>query len=310
MAASSSSEPGTNRSASWSDAALGATEFLFADYRDFVFPAHLHETFAIGAIQAGGQRFRPGRAPALVMPAGKLCAINPGVVHEGCPATEQGWQYRMFYPSPALVASTLEHSQRAPLSGEWGLDNHVIDDPELYREFLTLHVSSQLEDTLLERQTRIGELLRRLFERHGNFAPERSEPRIAPRTVARVRDYLHSMYQHAVSIADLAQAAGVSGTQVIRAFSAGTGMPPHAYLVSLRVERAKALLREGRSAAEAALETGFYDQSQLTRHFKRLTGVTPARFAAQTSTPRVRNRQDSARPSAQSWSSATLINQS
>ena len=198
-------QPSSNQSATWSDEAFEATEFLFADYRDFVFPAHLHETFAIGVIEAGGQRFRPGRAPALVMPAGTLCAINPGVVHQGLPATEQGWRYRMFYPSPALVASTLEHSQRAPLSGEWGLGRHVIDDRELYREFLTLHLSSQLEETLLERQTRIAYSLRRLFERHGNFSPERNQPRVAPRTVARVRDYLHSMYQHEVSIADLAQ---------------------------------------------------------------------------------------------------------
>jgi AraC-like DNA-binding protein len=279
-------EASSNQSAAWSDGAVEATEFLFADYRDFAFPAHLHETFAIGVIEAGGQRFRPGRAPALVMPAGTLCAINPGVVHEGRPATAQGWRYRMFYPSPALVASRLEHSQRGPLSGEWGLARHVIDDRELYREFLSLHVSSQFKDTLLERETRIGDFLRRLFERHGNFSPERNQMQVAPRTVARVRDYLHSMYQHQVSIADLAHAAGVSGTHAIRAFSAGTGMPPHAYLVSLRVERARALLREGRSPSEAALETGFYDQSQLTRHFKRLTGVTPGRFAAQTSTPR------------------------
>jgi len=304
------SEPGENQSAVWSDAAFESTEFLVADYRDFVFPPHLHETFAIGVIEAGGQRFQPGRAPALVMPAGTLCSINPGVVHEGCPATEQGWRYRMFYPSPALVANALEHPQRGPQTGEWGLGRHVVDDRQLYREFLTLHMSSQLEDTLLERQTRIGEFLRRFFERHGNFVAERSQLGIAPRTVARVRDYLHSMYQHQVSIADLAEAAGVSGTHVIRTFSAATGMPPHAYLVSLRVERAKALLREGHSAAEVALLTGFYDQSQLTRHFKRLTGVTPGLFAAQTSTPRVRNRQDSARASAQSWSSATLINQS
>ena len=272
-----------NQSTTWFDPAFEPTEFLSADFRDFAFPAHVHETFAIGVIEAGGQRFRPGRAPALVMPAGTVCVINPGVVHEGQPATEEGWRYRMFYPSPALVASALEHPQRDPLSGGWGLGRHVIDDRQLYREFLTLHVSSQLEDTLLERQTRIGEFLRRLFERHGNFSSERREPRVTPRTVARVRDYLHSMYQQQVSIDDLALAAGVSGTHVIRAFSAGTGMPPHAYLVSLRVERAKALLRDGRSPAEVALETGFYDQSQFTRHFKRLTGVTPARFAAQVS---------------------------
>ena len=131
-------------------------------------------------------------------------------------------------------------------------------------------------------------LLRRLFERHGNFLPERTRARTAPRTVSTVRDYLHARAEGQVSIADLAQAAGVSETQVIRAFSAATGMPPHSYLVSLRVERAKKLLRAGTSPAATALEVGFSDQSQLTRHFKHVTGVTPGRFAAQMSPPHKR----------------------
>ena len=233
-----------------------------------------------------------GRLPSLVMPEGTLCAINPGVVHEGLPATERGWRYRMFYPSPALVANALEEPHRRASSGEWGLGQHVIDDHELYREFVALHASSQRRETLLERQTRIALFLRRLFERHGNFSPEGSRARVAPRTVTIVRDYLHAKAESQVSIADLAQAAGVSGTQVIRAFSAGTGMPPHSYLVSLRVERAKALLRAGAGLAEAALEVGFSDQSQFTRHFKRLTGVTPGRFATEVSPRKARDRQD------------------
>jgi AraC-like DNA-binding protein len=272
-----------NQSLTWSDESFEATEFLFADYRDFIFPLHVHETFAIGVIEAGGQHFQPGRAPSLVMPEGTLCAINPGVVHEGRPATERGWRYRMFYPSPALVANALEEPRHRAVSGEWGIAQHVIDDHELYREFVGLHVSSQRRETLLERQTRIALFLRRLFERHGNFSPERIRPGVAPRTVTIVRDYLHAKAESQVSIDDLAQAAGVSSTQVIRAFSAGTGMPPHSYLISLRVERAKALLRAGAGLAEAALDVGFSDQSQFTRHFKRLTGVTPGRFAAEVS---------------------------
>jgi AraC-like DNA-binding protein len=189
----------------------------------------------------------------------------------------------MFYPPPALVARTLEDARDHAHSREWGLERHIIDDPELYLEFENLHVSSQLNETLLERQTRITVFLRRLFERHGNLSSQRNQARVAPRTVAIVRDYLHAMAQSEVSIADLAHAAGVSGTQVIRAFSAGTGMPPHSYLVSLRVERSKALLRAGASLAGTALEVGFSDQSQFTRHFKRLTGMTPGRFAAQVS---------------------------
>lgn len=252
-----------NQSMTWSDESFEATEFLFADYRDFVFPPHVHETFAIGVIESGGQQFHPGRAPSLIMPEGTLCAINPGIVHEGRAATVQGWRYRMFYPSAALVASTLEDSQQRANSGEWGLGSHVIDDRELYREFVSLHVSSQLGETVLERQTRIAIFLQRLFERHGNFLPERSEARVAPRTVGIIRDYLHARAQSQVTIADLAQAAGVSGTQVIRAFSAGTGMPPHSYLVSLRVERAKGTVTGRNRPGRGGLRSGILGSESI-----------------------------------------------
>jgi AraC-like DNA-binding protein len=273
---------GGDRAKTWSDSAFGSTEFLCADYRDFAFPPHVHETFAIGIIETGGQRFRPARASSLVMPAGTLCAINPGVVHEGRSATQQGWRYRMFYPSPVLVARVLE-SEQGSLGKDFGLDRHVLDDPELYHEFEELHVASQLRESLLERETRITAFLRRLFERHGNVLPKRGHGNAAPRTVGIVRDYLHANVENQVSVSDLALAAGVSDTQVIRAFSAATGMPPHSYLVSLRVERAKAALRAGSSPAMAAYTAGFSDQSQMNRHFKRLTGTTPGRFAAEVS---------------------------
>ena len=55
-----SSGPSGNQSMMWSDEAFEATEFLFADYRDFIFPPHVHETFGIGVIVAGGQQFLPG----------------------------------------------------------------------------------------------------------------------------------------------------------------------------------------------------------------------------------------------------------
>jgi AraC-like DNA-binding protein len=58
-------------------------------------------------------------------------------------------------------------------------------------------------------------------------------------------------------------------------------MPPHAYLVQIRLLRAKALLRRGRPIAHVASATGFADQSHFTRHFKRLMGVTPAKYAGQ-----------------------------
>lgn len=66
---------------------------------------------------------------------------------------------------------------------------------------------------------------------------------------------------------------------LVRAFSGAYGIAPHQYLMSRRVDRARRLLLEGRPPGEVASATGFYDQSHLTRHFKKLVGVTPGRYA-------------------------------
>ena len=56
------------------------------------------------------------------------------------------------------------------------------------------------------------------------------------------------------------------------------GLAPHEYQVQLRVNRARALLESGESAAQAALDSGFADQSHLNRHFRRILGLTPGAY--------------------------------
>src|SRR5690606_41927249 len=57
-----------------------------------------------------------------------------------------------------------------------------------------------------------------------------------------------------------------------------TGLPPHAYLNSVRIRQARRLLRAGVRPAEVAAEVGFTDQAHLSRHFKRVVGVPPAAY--------------------------------
>lgn len=66
--------------------------------------------------------------------------------------------------------------------------------------------------------------------------------------------------------------------QLVRLFNQRVGMPPHAFLGQLRLTRACRLLRSGSSIAVAAVDSGFFDQSALTRHFRRSFGVTPRQY--------------------------------
>jgi AraC-like DNA-binding protein len=98
------------------------------------------------------------------------------------------------------------------------------------------------------------------------------------RPVRRAMEYLRARLDGPVTLADLAEHAALDKFHLCRAFRAQIGMPPHAYLTHLRIARAKELLRRGVRASDVAPLVGLCDQAQLTRHFKRLVGTTPARY--------------------------------
>jgi AraC-like DNA-binding protein len=99
-----------------------------------------------------------------------------------------------------------------------------------------------------------------------------------PRAVTQAVDFIHDNYAGGLSLSDIAAAAHLSPFHLSRIFKKATGVSPHQYLLQVRVNSARALLTAGageRSLAEVAAAVGFADQSHLTRHFKRMLGVTP-----------------------------------
>lgn len=109
------------------------------------------------------------------------------------------------------------------------------------------------------------------------------------RPVRRAMEYLRERLGDSITLADLADYADLDKFHLCRAFRAQIGMPPHAYLTHLRIARAKELLLRGVRASEVAPLVGLYDQAQLTRHFQRIVGTTPARYAKSSGFPAYQN---------------------
>lgn len=89
------------------------------------------------------------------------------------------------------------------------------------------------------------------------------------------------MEEHAaerISLDQICREAGLSKSTLLRAFAKSKGVAPYCYLESLRIGRAKKLLEQGMSPMEAALKTGFSDQSHFTNYFARFIGVTPGAY--------------------------------
>lgn len=109
-----------------------------------------------------------------------------------------------------------------------------------------------------------------------------SSEMLSAAALAHIREVCESRLHERLVVADLAAVAGIGSHQFGRAFKASSGQSPQAYLIALRLQRARTLLRGTDLAiAEVALACGFFDQSHLTSTFTRLIGMSPSRYRRQ-----------------------------
>ncbi|HJQ36418.1 MAG TPA: AraC family transcriptional regulator [Thermoanaerobaculia bacterium] len=112
------------------------------------------------------------------------------------------------------------------------------------------------------------------------------------RAVAAVRSYLKAHFAEEIALAELSAIAGLSPFHLLRVFRKHTGLPPHEYQLQLRIAHARKLIRDGARLSDAALETGFCDQSHLSRSFKRIVGITPGQYSAASKIVQDRDARD------------------
>jgi AraC family transcriptional regulator len=97
----------------------------------------------------------------------------------------------------------------------------------------------------------------------------------------RAIEYIHQHLSEEVSLKNISQAAGLSPFHFARQFKLSMGYSPYQFVLRQRIEQAKQnLLRGGKTLAEIAIQTGFYDQSHFAQQFKRHCGITPKKFAS------------------------------
>jgi AraC family transcriptional regulator len=102
------------------------------------------------------------------------------------------------------------------------------------------------------------------------------------RRLRRVADFVENHLGQKISVKELASELGLSTGYFIRAFSAATGLSPHAYVLERRLAEARRLLlRTAGSLADVAVACGFASQAHLTTKFGRHFSLTPAAFRTQ-----------------------------
>ena len=97
----------------------------------------------------------------------------------------------------------------------------------------------------------------------------------------RAMDYMNANLAENISLAQLAEAAGLSPSHFARAFRASVGEPPHRHLIRLRIDQARHLLENTRlPVIEIGLRCGFEQTTHFATMFRKITGLSPRAFRA------------------------------
>ena len=108
-----------------------------------------------------------------------------------------------------------------------------------------------------------------------------SVPPPAARWLVRAKDLVDARYADPLTVDDLAREAGLSRAHFSAEFRRAFGVPPHVYLLTRRLERAAALLRDtDRSVAEICMTVGLASVGSFTTSFARMFGRTPTAYRA------------------------------
>lgn len=264
----------------WIDLAQDADtgiETLRAHFEGHAYDPHWHDSYLVGVTEQGVQQFNCRRARHQSTP-GKVFLLEPGDIHDGEAPTADGFTYRMLYLDPQwLERELVELFEDAPLNSQLSFANTLTSDPQLAQAtslaFQTLH-GGELK---IVRQTALDGLLEHLT-RHLHWRTRcGADPRL-PLVAQKAREYLHANAHLDIGLDQLAAATGVDRFRLTRAFKAAYGLAPHAYLVQLRLSKARRMLASGLQPAAVAMELGFADQSHLGRWFVRAYGLTPAMY--------------------------------
>ena len=259
----------------WHVPFLNNLELFRAKSINYTYARHIHEAFSIGVIEAGvGGTFYKGAIH--LSPPGSIVLMNPGDVHTGFSASGVPLSYRMLYVDPDLMHRLV--SDLAP-KGALHFTDPVIHNSPLAWQIRDFHLMSEVSEITLELEGLFAEVISAIISAYGNIYTPNDKSGKEHRAISQIKMYLQENYFQNITLEQLATLTELNRSYLIRVFRDEVGLPPYAYLTQVRVEKAKQFLVEGQPLSQVALAVGFADQSHLTRFFKRIVGVTPARYA-------------------------------
>ena len=234
------------------------------------FPNHFHDYYVIGLMESG-ERWLSCKGQEYILKKGHIILFNPGDNH-ACAQSDNGTlDYRAINISKEVMLDLAEEvTGKRELSG---FSKNVVSDDEAACYLRTMHEMAMTGQSEFGKEEDLLLLLSLLFQNYGqpfeNCIPE------CRQEIENACTFMEQHFAERIYLDQLCRCAGLSKSTLLRAFTKSKGVTPYRYLENVRINEAKKLLESGVSPMEAALRTGFSDQSHFTNYFSSFIGLAP-----------------------------------
>lgn len=237
------------------------------------FPNHFHEYYVFGLVEHG-QRRLSCKNREYTIEKGHIIIFNPGDNH----ACVQSDNSTLYYCGLNIteevmlnLAEEITGRRELPVFGE-----NVIRDDEISCHLRPLHNMLMNGAGDFSKEEHLLLMMTRLLQQY--VAPfEHSVPECREE-IERACCFMQQHYKERIYLDQICRCAGLSKSALLRAFTRTKGVTPYLYLENIRISKAKKLLEQGILPVEAALLTGFSDQSHFTNYFNSFIGLTPGTY--------------------------------
>lgn len=245
--------------------------------------AHWHSEIELIRVLEGELHARLGNRSYTVR-KNEILFVNPETLHQAEPV-DCVYECLVFQPD---FIPALDDDSRSLLEGlkhyEYVVDEYEPDASSPFSQAVQ-QLFRLMETESAGRKLKVIGGLYQLFGEildHHNYRPAEPIPVSADLKIPKLKtvlSYIRSNYQSAITLEDMAQAAGLSPKYLCLFFKEMTTKTPVKYLNLYRIERAsRKLVNTDLSVTGVALSCGFNDLSYFIKTFKQVKGTTPARY--------------------------------
>lgn len=260
---------------SWVKRAAGETERIEACFSGLAYAPHNHDTYTLALTTSGVQSFNYRGELRHSLP-GEVVILHPDETHDGQAGTDSPFAYRAISINPVDVQNILQGVSLPFLHGGVSRDpRFILVASRLLAEFDRPLEKLELQDLIFSFANALQQTTsQNIHHTQANYL-----------AIKRVREYIDdlitidSCLPLDITLDELAAVSHYSKWQVTRDFRSLYGTTPYRYITLKRLQKAKALIERGLPLVQVAINSGFADQSHLTRHFKSCFGTTPKVWA-------------------------------